>query len=159
VSPSVSSGEGTPPVDTDEHVKGYRTTSDEAWDRWPICQSCGMAWPCDVSVLAARVGSLEAEVEGLRDEITTALRDYGTTMIAESELVERLSALAAVPAPPSTQGPQAKDGKRCPNRTCTYPEGMCELEEVNIGAFDHHDYVDFGHRHSDACLRIREDDR
>lgn len=35
----------------ESHVKGYRSTSDEVWDRQPICQECGQAWPCDTAVI------------------------------------------------------------------------------------------------------------
>lgn len=50
---------GGPDVDIqqiiDWHSKGYNTTSDEAWNRSPICLCCRHAWPCDTAVLAAEL--------------------------------------------------------------------------------------------------------
>ena len=50
---------------THEHVKGYRTTSDEVWDRSPICRGCNHAWPCDTAVLAAGLSRLREERDAL----------------------------------------------------------------------------------------------
>lgn len=33
------------------HVQGYRSTSDEAWGRRPICLGCRQDWPCDSGVI------------------------------------------------------------------------------------------------------------
>jgi hypothetical protein len=37
----------------ESHVKGYRSTSDEAWNRRPICTGCRHEWPCDVATVLA----------------------------------------------------------------------------------------------------------
>ena len=45
--------QATAPTYTDlraRHTKGYRTTSDETWDRDPVCNGCDGAWPCDTTV-------------------------------------------------------------------------------------------------------------
>lgn len=59
---------------THEHVKGYRTTSDEVWDRSPICRGCNHAWPCDTAVLAADLSRLR-ETNAERQSIVGELME------------------------------------------------------------------------------------
>lgn len=59
-----------PPADTptarsrvSPHTKGYANTSDEVWDRSPICSSCRHAWPCEVALVQAENDALRALLE------------------------------------------------------------------------------------------------
>lgn len=52
------------------HVKGYESTSDEAWDRDPICRYCGHAWPCDSA-------ERDAVIAALLERAVTAEADRG----------------------------------------------------------------------------------
>lgn len=39
------------------HVRGYRSASDETYERDPICAECEHSWPCDTARLGALVGA------------------------------------------------------------------------------------------------------
>ena len=54
-----------------EHTQGWRSTSDEAWGRDPICMGCRMPWPCEVATLTAELAAERAEVERLRVALVT----------------------------------------------------------------------------------------
>lgn len=47
------------------HQKGYRSTADEVYDRNPICQDCGHAWPCDTAIVViAYFGGTKEQNDG-----------------------------------------------------------------------------------------------
>lgn len=48
-----------------DHVKGWRSTSDEAWDRPGICLADGHAWPCDTAVAEETLRDLVTAIEVL----------------------------------------------------------------------------------------------
>lgn len=48
--------------------------------------------------------------------------------------------------------------KTCRNGGCDYPEGPCDFEEMNEGAFDLLDFISPGPRYEANCLVIQADD-
>ena len=46
-----------------EHTMGWRSTSDEAWERDPICLACRMSWPCEPSQSADEIERLRTDVQ------------------------------------------------------------------------------------------------
>jgi len=47
-----------------EHEKGYRDTSDEVWNRNPICTKCNRPWPCDTVKVSAALSLRSEATEG-----------------------------------------------------------------------------------------------
>lgn len=62
----------------EQHVKGYRSTSDEVYERQPICQGCGHAWPCDTAIVLA---ALLPPHNGEPSDATSPAHSGGSTAI------------------------------------------------------------------------------
>lgn len=67
------------------HNKGYRNTSDEAWQRDPICTGCEHQWPCDTAeALALLDVPVPADVDTLVETTLDAIARRTESFIAST---------------------------------------------------------------------------